>query len=144
MKALFDINVVLDIVARREPFLKPAEKAYLHAAESDGKPFLPAHAYATLFYLLGTAETRKKRQAAMDWVFDSFSVAAIGEKELNAAVIGQSDAIESIARALRRSRAALGDPKRPIGSFLFLGPTGVGKTLLAKMLAEMYTATRRP
>ncbi len=58
------------------------------------------------------------------------------EKELNAAVIGQSAAIESIARALRRSRASLGDPKRPIGSFLFLGPTGVGKTLLAKMLAE--------
>ena len=58
------------------------------------------------------------------------------EKELNAAVVGQSDAIESIARALRRSRANLGDPKRPIGSFLFLGPTGVGKTLLAKMLAE--------
>ena len=58
------------------------------------------------------------------------------EKELNAAVIGQSAAIESIARALRRSRANLGDPKRPIGSFLFLGPTGVGKTLLAKMLAE--------
>ena len=58
------------------------------------------------------------------------------EKELNAAVIGQGDAIGSIARALRRSRANLGDPKRPIGSFLFLGPTGVGKTLLAKMLAE--------
>ena len=58
------------------------------------------------------------------------------ERELNAAVIGQSAAIESIARALRRSRANLGDPKRPIGSFLFLGPTGVGKTLLAKMLAE--------
>ena len=58
------------------------------------------------------------------------------EKELNGAVIGQSAAIESIARALRRSRANLGDPKRPIGSFLFLGPTGVGKTLLAKMLAE--------
>ena len=58
------------------------------------------------------------------------------EKELNASVIGQSAAIESIARALRRSRANLGDPKRPIGSFLFLGPTGVGKTLLAKMLAE--------
>ena len=58
------------------------------------------------------------------------------EKELNGAVIGQTAAIESIARALRRSRANLGDPKRPIGSFLFLGPTGVGKTLLAKMLAE--------
>ena len=58
------------------------------------------------------------------------------EKQLNAAVVGQTTAIESIARALRRSRANLGDPKRPIGSFLFLGPTGVGKTLLAKMLAE--------
>ncbi len=58
------------------------------------------------------------------------------ERELNASVIGQKDAIVSIARALRRSRAQLGDPKRPIGSFLFLGPTGVGKTLLAKMLAE--------
>ena len=58
------------------------------------------------------------------------------EKELNTSVVGQSAAIEAIARALRRSRANLGDPKRPIGSFLFLGPTGVGKTLLAKMLAE--------
>ena len=58
------------------------------------------------------------------------------EKDLNTVVIGQGEAISSIARALRRSRANLGDPKRPIGSFLFLGPTGVGKTLLAKMLAE--------
>lgn len=58
------------------------------------------------------------------------------ERDLNASVIGQVEAINSIARALRRSRANLGDPKRPIGSFLFLGPTGVGKTLLAKMLAE--------
>ena len=85
MKALFDINVVLDIIGRREPFLEPAEKAYLHASETGGKPFLPAHAYATLFYLLGTATTRKNRQAAMDWIFDSFSVAAIGQKELTAA-----------------------------------------------------------
>lgn len=58
------------------------------------------------------------------------------EKELAANVVGQEEAIGYIARALRRSRAALGDPRRPIGSFLFLGPTGVGKTLLAKMLAE--------
>ena len=58
------------------------------------------------------------------------------EKELNTVVVGQTEAISSIARALRRSRANLGDPKRPIGGFLFLGPTGVGKTLLAKMLAE--------
>jgi ATP-dependent Clp protease ATP-binding subunit ClpC len=59
----------------------------------------------------------------------------IGE-ELRDAVIGQEDATEVIARALRRSRADLKDPKRPIGSFLFLGPTGVGKTHLAKVLAE--------
>ncbi len=58
------------------------------------------------------------------------------EKSLSEAVIGQEPAIKAIARALRRSRALLADPKRPIGSFLFLGPTGVGKTHLAKMLAE--------
>ena len=62
------------------------------------------------------------------------------ERDLSTSVIGQSEAIASIARALRRSRASLGDPKRPIGSFLFLGPTGVGKTLLAKMLAEKVYA----
>ena len=58
------------------------------------------------------------------------------EKSLAEVVIGQTPAIGAIARALRRSRAFLADPKRPIGSFLFLGPTGVGKTHLAKMLAE--------
>ncbi|MBT8042373.1 MAG: ATP-dependent Clp protease ATP-binding subunit [Pontiella sp.] len=51
-------------------------------------------------------------------------------------VVGQQEAVSAIARALRRSRADLKDPKRPIGSFIFLGPTGVGKTLLAKTLAE--------
>ena len=58
------------------------------------------------------------------------------EKELQAEVIGQDTATQSVAKALRRSRADLKDPKRPIGSFLFLGPTGVGKTHLAKILAE--------
>ena len=58
------------------------------------------------------------------------------EKALGEVVIGQEPAINAIARALRRSRALMADPKRPIGSFLFLGPTGVGKTHLAKMLAE--------
>ncbi|MDR1435259.1 MAG: ATP-dependent Clp protease ATP-binding subunit [Puniceicoccales bacterium] len=56
--------------------------------------------------------------------------------ELRNSVIGQDDATEVIARALRRSRTDLKDPRRPIGSFLFLGPTGVGKTHLAKVLAE--------
>ena len=58
------------------------------------------------------------------------------EKALGEVVVGQDRAVQAIARALRRSRAFLADPKRPIGSFLFLGPTGVGKTHLAKMLAE--------
>lgn len=58
------------------------------------------------------------------------------EKALGAVVIGQDPAVKAIARALRRSRALMADPKRPIGSFLFLGPTGVGKTHLAKMLAD--------
>ena len=58
------------------------------------------------------------------------------ENELRAEVIGQDKATEVIAKALRRSRADLKDPKKPIGSFMFLGPTGVGKTLLAKILAK--------
>ncbi len=58
------------------------------------------------------------------------------ESELHDRVIGQDDAIRAIADAVRRSRAGLNDPKRPIGSFIFLGTTGVGKTELAKALAE--------
>jgi ATP-dependent Clp protease ATP-binding subunit ClpB len=58
------------------------------------------------------------------------------EKELHNRVAGQDEAIQVVADAVRRSRAGLQDPKRPIGSFLFLGPTGVGKTELAKALAE--------
>jgi ATP-dependent Clp protease ATP-binding subunit ClpC len=58
------------------------------------------------------------------------------EDEIKKTIIGQDSAVSAISRALRRSRADLKDPKRPIGSFIFLGPTGVGKTLLAKALAE--------
>ena len=58
------------------------------------------------------------------------------EEELHKRVIGQDDAIKAVADAVRRSRAGLNDPRRPIGSFLFLGTTGVGKTELAKALAE--------
>ncbi|NLT71590.1 MAG: ATP-dependent Clp protease ATP-binding subunit, partial [Verrucomicrobiaceae bacterium] len=58
------------------------------------------------------------------------------EEELKSRVIGQDEAVTAISRALRRSRADLKDPRRPIGSFIFLGPTGVGKTYLARNLAE--------
>ncbi|MDE0858646.1 MAG: ATP-dependent Clp protease ATP-binding subunit [Akkermansiaceae bacterium] len=58
------------------------------------------------------------------------------EKDLQSTVIGQDEAVSAISKALRRSRADLKDPRRPIGSFLFLGPTGVGKTYLARNLAN--------
>jgi ATP-dependent Clp protease ATP-binding subunit ClpB len=59
------------------------------------------------------------------------------EDLLHARVVGQDEAVTAVANAIRRSRAGLGDPNRPIGSFLFLGPTGVGKTELARALAEV-------
>jgi ATP-dependent Clp protease ATP-binding subunit ClpB len=64
------------------------------------------------------------------------------EDRLHQRVIGQDEAVEAVANALRRSRAGLQDPDRPIGSFLFLGPTGVGKTELARALAEFMFDTQ--
>ncbi|MFD7065596.1 ATP-dependent Clp protease ATP-binding subunit, partial [Streptomyces sp. NPDC059906] len=59
------------------------------------------------------------------------------EDEMHARIVGQDEAVTAVARAVRRNRAGMGDPGRPVGSFLFLGPTGVGKTELAKTLAEL-------
>ncbi|MDD2710473.1 MAG: ATP-dependent Clp protease ATP-binding subunit [Verrucomicrobiae bacterium] len=64
------------------------------------------------------------------------------EGEMREQVVGQEEGVGAIAKALRRSRADLKDPKRPIGCFMFLGPTGVGKTLLAKVLAEIMFGNR--
>ena len=64
------------------------------------------------------------------------------EDEIHKRVVGQNEAIASISRAIRRSRAGLKDPRRPIGSFIFSGPTGVGKTELARALAEFLFADR--
>src|SRR5213080_2298684 len=64
------------------------------------------------------------------------------EEELRSRVIGQDEAVIAISKALRRSRADLKDPRRPIGSFIFLGPTGVGKTFLAQTLAEFMFGDR--
>src|SRR5690606_7352464 len=58
------------------------------------------------------------------------------EERLHQRVVGQEDAVRAVASAVRRSRAGLQDPRRPMGVFLFLGPTGVGKTELARSLAE--------
>jgi ATP-dependent Clp protease ATP-binding subunit ClpC len=64
------------------------------------------------------------------------------EEELESKVIGQSEAVAAVSKAMRRARANLKDPKRPIGSFLFLGPTGVGKTFLTQTLAELMFGTK--
>jgi len=64
------------------------------------------------------------------------------EQRLHERVVGQDEAVSAVASALRRSRAGLSDPDRPIGSFLFLGPTGVGKTELARALAEFMFDTQ--
>ena len=58
------------------------------------------------------------------------------EERLHQRVVGQDEAIEAVANAIRRARAGLQDPNRPLGCFIFLGPTGVGKTELARALAE--------
>ena len=65
------------------------------------------------------------------------------EEELGKRVIGQEEAVEAVSNAVRRARAGLQDPNRPLGSFLFLGPTGVGKTELTKALAGV-PVRRRP
>jgi ATP-dependent Clp protease ATP-binding subunit ClpB len=65
------------------------------------------------------------------------------ESRLHERVIGQDEAVAAVSNAIRRSRAGLGDPDRPIGSFIFLGPTGVGKTELAKALAEFLFDTEK-
>ena len=63
------------------------------------------------------------------------------EKMLHNRVIGQDEAVTAVAKAIRRGRVGLKDPNRPIGSFLFLGPTGVGKTELSKALADAMFGT---
>jgi ATP-dependent Clp protease ATP-binding subunit ClpC len=66
------------------------------------------------------------------------------EDELHKRVIGQEQAIKAVSQAIRRTRAGLKDPKRPSGSFIFLGPSGVGKTELAKTLAEFLFGDETP
>ncbi len=82
---MFDINVILDILANREPFLDDSRSAFMRAIENDDEPFVAVHALSTLYYLLGSATTRKLRDAAMGWIFNSFKIAGAGEVEANAA-----------------------------------------------------------
>src|SRR5256712_51993 len=81
----------------------------------------------------------RERSSAMkaDWQREKAALNKVKDiKEKIERVVGQDEALLLVANAVRRSRAGLGDPRRPIGSFLFMGPTGVGKTELARALAE--------
>lgn len=82
MKVMFDINVVLDIVGHRHPFYETSRGALLKVVEAGDSPCLSVHALSTLYYLLGTASTRKQRNAAMEWVFDAFEIAGLTATEV--------------------------------------------------------------
>ena len=72
----------------------------------------------------------------VNWYRDDVKLMLDMEKEMEKSIIGQEMALEKIAKSLRRNRVGIRNPKKPIGSFMFLGPTGVGKTHIAKKLAE--------
>jgi hypothetical protein len=104
MKVLFDINVVLDIVGKRLPFYEDSRAAFLKSVELGAKPMLALHAYATLYYLLGSPDTRAARDAAMEWIFEEFDAASEGEAELTAArSYGMSDFEDALVVAAASS-----------------------------------------
>ena len=84
MNVLFDINVVLDIVGNRLPFYGDSHAALLKTVEIGATPMLAMHAFPTLYYLLGSVETRAVRVELMEWIFETFGVAEEGGSELSA------------------------------------------------------------
>src|SRR6202035_1420484 len=115
----------------------PELEKQLHAAES-------AEADTTARFLKDNVDAEDIAEVVAKWtgipvsrLIETEIVKLVQmEERLHERVIGQDEAVEAVASALRRSRAGLQDPDRPIGVFLFLGPTGVGKTELARALAE--------
>src|SRR5947199_10515635 len=93
-------------------------------------------AYGVFFFSSISGHTRCLSDWSSDVCSSDLAAAAHGVGHALKGVVGQDNALERVANAVRRSRAGLSDAKRPIGSFIFLGPTGVGKTELARALAE--------
>ncbi len=130
----------LERMAELQYSVIPALEAQIKAAETQGEG-----AKQTKPTLLRTEVGEEEiAEVVARWTGIPVSKMLEGEKEkllkmeerLQARVVGQSEAVAAVANAIRRSRAGLSDPRRPNGSFLFLGPTGVGKTELTKALAE--------
>ena len=113
-------------VAKIDEEIEKLEKAGL---SDDITPVLTEENLATAISLKTGIPVSKVHGSEMKMLTDL-------EKHLDKAIIGQDDAIKAVAKAIRRGRSGIGDPKRPIGSFLFMGPTGVGKTELARVIAR--------
>lgn len=113
-------------VAKIDEEIEKLEKAGL---SDDIAPVLTEENLATAISLKTGIPVSKVHGSEMKMLTDL-------EKHLDKAIIGQDDAIKAVAKAIRRGRSGIGDPKRPIGSFLFMGPTGVGKTELARVIAR--------
>ena len=113
-------------VAKIDEEIEKLEKAGL---SDDIAPVLTEENLATAISLKTGIPVSKVHGSEMKMLTDL-------EKHLDKAIIGQEDAIKAVAKAIRRGRSGIGDPKRPIGSFLFMGPTGVGKTELARVIAR--------
>lgn len=123
-----------DHVAKLGTDLELMKKEWLAKADENKIPVTADDIYATISDMSGVPLQRIAE--------NENSVLLRMAGELRGQIIGQDDAVDKVVRAIRRSRVGLKDPNRPIGSFIFLGPTGVGKTLLAKKLAEfMFGST---
>jgi ATP-dependent Clp protease ATP-binding subunit ClpC len=113
---------IAQVQARLDEATTPASRAAVESAVVDEPQIAAVISRATGIPVSRLTETERERLAAL-------------EDELHDRVIGQDDAVTAVAKAVRRNRTGMGDARRPVGSFLFLGPTGVGKTELAKALA---------
>ncbi len=113
---------IRDLIAEVQVRLSEATESPAPEAVVDEPEIAAVISRATGIPITRLTETERERLAVL-------------EDELHARVIGQDDAVTAVAKAVRRNRTGMGDARRPVGSFLFLGPTGVGKTELAKALA---------
>lgn len=141
----------LETAKRAGDLTRMAELQYGKIPELEKRLANLNHADIKKMQLLKNAVTEEEiAEVVSRWTHIPVSKMLGGEKEkllrmedfLHTRVIGQEEAVSAISNAIRRSRAGLSDPNRPIGSFLFLGPTGVGKTELCKTLAEFLFDTR--
>ncbi len=126
-----DIEAAKECRAEKEVCIKALEKAEAKAKKEIQKKNLVVDEDAIAEIVSGWTKIPVKRLAE-----DEASRLKKLEKILHKRVIGQEDAVTAVAKAVRRGRVGLKDPRRPVGSFLFLGPTGVGKTEISKALAE--------